>query len=230
MNRWHGISILGSVLAVGFGLAPAMAQDGHGDHDHGAHEGEAASAVCPVTGEAVNFAMSVTTDDGPVFVCCAHCIGKYKAAPDKYTAKVVAQRNALADRPKVQVTCPVTGEPVDGKSYAKHDGQKISMCCDRCASKYEADPAKFAAALANSYTYQTKCPVMDEEINPKSFTTVAGGKKIFYCCDRCDEKLRAAPAKFLPKLASQGYTFSTDDLTGDHEGHGHDDDHKGHGH
>ena len=235
MNRWRSIIVLGSVVAVGIGMAPALAQHGHGDHKHGAHGEESASVTCPVTDEAVNLAMSVTTDEGPVFMCCGHCMGKYKAAPGRYAAKVVAQRKALADRPKVQVTCPVSGEPVDGKSFAEHGGQKVSLCCTGCASKYEGNPAKYAAALANSYTYQTKCPVMGEEINPKSFTAIAGKGKIFYCCNGCDKKLHGAPAKYLPKLASQGYTFTAGDLTGDHKGddhkgHDHGDDHKGHDH
>lgn len=230
MNRWRGTIVLGSVLAVGIVIAPAMAQHGHGDYKHGAHGDEKAAAKCPITDEAVNLAISVTTDEGPVFVCCGHCVGKYKATPGRYAAKVVTQRKALAHRPKVQVTCPVTGEPVDGKSFAMHDGNKVSLCCMGCASKYEANPAKYAAALANSYTYQTKCPVMGEGINPKSFTTLAGNKKIFYCCNGCDKKLRGSPAKYLPELASQGYTFKADELAGVHKGHDHGDHDHDHDH
>ena len=221
MNRWRSTIILGAVWAVGIGIASATAQHGSDDHKAGAHEEKIAAAKCPVSGEDVNFAMSVATDDGPVFLCCAHCIGKYKGAPDKYTAEVVAQRKALADRPKVQVNCPVSGKPVDGKTFAEHDGKKIGVCCKGCVGKYEADPAKFSAALANSYTYQTKCPVMGGEISPESFTTVSGDRKIFYCCDGCDKKLHGDPAKYLPNLASQGYTFTADDLEGDHKDHDH---------
>ena len=204
MNRWRSIIVLGSVVAVGIGIAPALAQHWHGDHKHGAHGEESASVTCPVTDEAVNFAMSVTTDEGPVFMCCGHCIGKYKAAPGRYAAKVVAQRKALADRPKVQVTCPVSGEPVDGKSFAEHGGQKVSLCCMGCASKYEGNPAKYAAALANSYTYQTKCPVMGGKIDPAVFGDLPSGQRIYYCCPNCDKKLQKNPAQYAAKLAEQG--------------------------
>jgi YHS domain-containing protein len=98
-------------------------------------------------------------------------------------------------------------------------------------AKYEGDPIKYASALANSYTYQTKCPVMGEDIDPKSFATLANGTKIYFCCKGCDKKLFADPAKYAPKLAAQGITFDPKGLTAtptkaepahDHKEHDHD--------
>ena len=237
MIRWMIKVVLGSALTLAVGVSPAAAQHGHGEHGHGGKKTALAALKCPVMGEPINFALSVAEKDGPVFFCCKGCISKYKRNPSKYAAKFAAQRKALAGRDKVQVTCPITGEPVDQKVAVESDGRKVYFCCKNCVGKYQSNPSKYRTALANSYTYQTKCPVMDEEINPKVFAASADGRKIYFCCKGCDKKLFANPAKYAPKLAAQGFTVSATDLKqwkqrehGKKHGHGPHDHHAGHEH
>lgn len=212
MNRWIARAILGSALTLGFGLAPAAAQHDHSGCEHGQKKKAPTLPKCPVTDEPVNLAVSTATDDGPVFFRCKDCIPKYKANVDKYSAKVAAQRKALAGRAKVQVSCPLTGNPVDRKVFVEHDGGKAYFCCAGCIGRFQHDPGKYKAALANSYTYQTKCPVMGEDINPQAFATAANGMKIYYCCKGCDKRFLADPAKYAPKLVAQGFTVSPAEL------------------
>jgi hypothetical protein len=174
--------------------------------------GDAPMVKCPVMGEPANLALSTATDDGPVFFCCKGCIKKFEADPAKYASAVADQRKALADRAKVQVKCPVEGNPADDKITAEVGGQKLSFCSKECIEKYKTDAAEFKKGLANAYTYQTKCPVMDETVNGKSFTTLATGETIYYCCKGCDKKLQADPAKYAPKLAEQGVVINPDKL------------------
>ncbi len=231
MNRRIVRTVLGSVLAMGSSFALAGTQDGYGGQ-HGERDKHTyAMPDCPVMGEPIDFAVSTATDDGPAFFCCNGCVKKYIANPSKYAAKVAAQRKALAGRPKVQVSCPVTGEPVDQKVVVEHNGGKVNFCCKGCAKKFQAEPGKFKASLANSYTYQTKCPVMDEEIDPKSSTTLASGLKIYYCCKGCDKKFLTDPAKYVSKLVAQGFQLSTADIKPEEEGeHDKEHDHGDHGH
>ncbi len=223
MNRW----ILGTlcVAAVTWNAAPTLAQNG---------DSEKNLPDCPVMGEPINLAVSTPTDDGPVFFCCKGCISKYNAKPGKFTKQVAEQRKAMEKLAKVQVTCPVTGEPVDPDVSIEADGNKVSFCCKGCVKKYQADPKKYAAKLVNSYTYQTTCPVMGEEIDPKSFTTLASGERVYLCCKGCDKKLKANPEKYLSKLTAQGYSYKAKDFAAKtedgHEGHDHGDGHEGHGH
>jgi len=205
---------------------------GQGEHQHGEKtSAREALPKCPVTGEPANLAVSVATDDGPVFFCCKGCIAKYQANPAKYTANVAAQRAALAGRPKVQVTCPVSKEPVDPKVFIESNGEKVYFCCKGCVKKYQRDPAKYASALANSYTYQTKCPVTGEKIDPTAFATTASGTNIYFCCKGCDKKLFEDPDKYAPNLVAQGFTFDAKDMMHDkdehagHDHHEHDHDH-----
>jgi YHS domain-containing protein len=215
MNRW----IIGTLCVAGmaWSAAPILAQ----------HGGEKSLPNCPVMGEPINLAVSTPTDDGPVFFCCKGCIAKYNAEPGKFAKKVAQQRKALEKLAKVQVRCPVTGEPADPKVAIETDGKKVSFCCKGCVEKYQADPKKYATKLANSYTHQTTCPVMGEEIDPKVFTTSANGERVYLCCKGCEKKLKANPDKFLPKLAALGYSYKAKDFaTQEDDGHGHE----GHGH
>lgn len=168
---------------------------------------EAAMAKCPVSGKPVNLAVSAPTPDGPVFFCCKDCVATYKAEPAKFTEAVATQRAVLAQRPKVQVKCPVSGDPVDPKFALEKDGKKVRFCSDDCRKKYAADPGKYASALANSHTFQTTCPVMNEPIDPAAFMKLPGGETVYLCCKGCDKKLLADPEKYAPGFLKQGFVF-----------------------
>ena len=194
MNQWIQIGGLVTMLSVAIGPSAARAD-------------EKQVPKCPVMDEPVNLAVSTATDDGPVFFCCKGCVRKFKAAPDKYATALVKQRQVLAKREKIQVRCPVTGEPVDSKVVTEHAGRTIHFCCKECIIKFRGDPSRYEAALANSYTYQTQCPVMGERINPKASAVLPTGETIYYCCMGCHKKLLDDPAKYATVLAKQGMTI-----------------------
>ncbi len=204
-SGWIMGSVMGSALVLGIGLVSAGAGQEHGTPQHGEKEAEETEPICPVTGEPANLAVSVATDEGPVFFCGEDCVAKYQADPGKYSAKVAAQGKALAGRAKVQVTCPVTGKPVDKKVHVEHEGKKVYFCCGECVGKFQESPKKYMAALLNSHTCQTKCPVMGGEIDPAVSTTLASGLKVYFCCKGCDKKFHDHPGKYLANLASQGF-------------------------
>ncbi len=224
------ITGLAAVLCLGVGIAMAGPE-----HDHGTKKADFASVSpkCPVMGGTIDFNVSSETKDGPVYFCCGGCIGRFEASPDKYTKKVATQREALAKLDKVQVKCPVSGKPVDTKVSLEHDGKTIYFFCPDCRDKFKKDPAKYATGLANSYTYQTICPVMGHKINPMSFGVLPTGETIYYCCNGCDSKLLSSPAKYNKKLVAQGININWAKVKemikkkGDSKGHDHDD---GHGH
>ncbi len=207
MKRLVSMAVWGLGLTVVTGLERSWAQT-QPEAARPPAKAESKPALCPVMGdEPVNFAISVPSDAGPVYFCCTECVAKYQANPTKYAEKVSAQRAALAGKAKVQTTCPVSGEPVKQDISIEHEGKKINFCCKGCAAKFQGEPDKYKAKLANSYTYQTKCPITEEEIDPQSFTTAANGQKVYFCCPPCEKKFLAEPAKYAPKLAAQGYVM-----------------------
>ena len=46
---------------------------------------------------------------------------------------------------------------------------------------------------------QTMCPIMDAPIN-KSIFVEYKGKKVYFCCQGCEDKFKAEPEKYLAKL------------------------------
>ena len=212
MRRSTLLACVGIMLTGVFVTNAAIAQhhdDGDGHGDKHAAKTEAKLPLCPVMGEPINFSIKSMTDDGTVYFCCKMCIKKFAKQPTKYSKKAAEQKAALAKMPRVQVSCPLSGKPIDPKMFAEVDGKKIYTCCGKCKTRVAANPGKYAAKLAASYTYQTKCPVMGGDIDPTVFGDMASGQRIYYCCPACDKKLKKNPAKYAAKLAEQGIKLDT---------------------
>ncbi len=167
---------------------------------------------CPVMNEPVDFSLKTDTPDGPVYFCCKSCIKQYESNPNKYASKVAAQRKALRALPRVQVACPLTGKPINREVFVESGGKKVYFCCADCKSKYEAAPQKYAKRLEAAYTYQTRCPVMGGEIDPEVYTDLPGGKRVYFCCKGCEDKLLSNPQKYARKLAEQGTIIDVDKI------------------
>ena len=169
-------------------------------------------AKCPITGKPVDVSIKLDTDKGPVYFCCKGCPKEYKANEAKYEDKVDEQRQAMAHMDHVQVTCPLSGKPVSDKAVSDQNGEKVHFCCDKCKESYEKDPAKYNAKLEESVTYQTKCPVMGEPIDAKSYVELADGRKIYLCCNKCAAKLTENPEKYEAKLREQHINVKPEEL------------------
>lgn len=192
------------------GLAWAQEHGGQSGHDNKRPPGQRAPEsdnklpVCPVMGETIDFNVKTMTTEGPVYFCCDMCISKFKQEQTKYAEKLATQRRVLAKLDRIQVNCPVDGKSVDGKLTAEVGGHRIAFCSKECEAKYSEHPGEFKAKLADSYTYQTRCPVTGERIQPAVFSDLATGERIYFCCPKCSERLLKEPAKYVPKLAEQG--------------------------
>ena len=142
---------------------------------------------------------------------------------------LVAGNANAKDVTGLQPRCPVTDEPVNLAVSISTDDGPVFFCCGDCVAKFQKDPDKYKMALANSYNYQTKCPVMGGDIDPQSFTTLTGGRKICFCCPGCEKKLFDDPAKYAPKLEEQGFMIKPEQIKPAKEANAHDDTHE-HGH
>lgn len=219
LKRRTLMAVLAGTVVLGLGLAPAVAQhEGckHGDpaKSEAAKGDRADLPKCPISGKPANLFVSTTTDDGPVYFCCAGCINTFKADAKGLADKVKAQREALAKLPKVQVACPVTGKPVSKKVFAEKDGHKVYFATDDAKAEYEKNPAQYAVKLANCYTYQTKCPVSGGNIDPAMYRDLPGGQRVYYCCPsgECHAKLVKDPEKYAANLAAQGYQVNVETI------------------
>ena len=198
-----GLAVLLGALAVGVDAQDAKKAD--------AKKADAKNVAathrlprCPVANEAIDFNVKTDTESGPVYFCCAGCIDKYKADPAKFEKEVAKQRGVLAKMDRIQVACPLSGEPIDKNAFVEQNGKKVYLCCNDCKTAFAKNPKKYAGKLAASYTYQTKCPVGGGKIDPAVYSDLPTGERIYYCCPGCDKKFKADPAKYVGKLAEQG--------------------------
>ncbi|MCS6988912.1 MAG: YHS domain-containing protein [Chloroherpetonaceae bacterium] len=51
------------------------------------------------------------------------------------------------------------------------------------------------------------CPISGEPVSPKSKTVEHEGKVYGFCCDSCEPKFKADPAKYSANLSADGKTF-----------------------
>ena len=64
---------------------------------------------------------------------------------DAGDAKAEAAGNASAAQNVGNKFCPVTGEPVDGKTTLTYNGKAYNFCCPMCIGTFKKDPVKYSA-------------------------------------------------------------------------------------
>lgn len=211
-QRWIPWTV--AALAIpALGLVALLSPSASAEED-GAKE-KAELPQCPVMDEAIDPTLKLATDDGPVYFCCSGCVDKYQKNAAKYAERVASQREGLKDLPKVQVSCPVSDEPIDSEVYSEKDDEKVYFCCPRCKARYDEDPDKYATEIANSQTIQTKCPLSGQPISPDAFVEFTSGHRIYFCCNRCTTKMKADAASLVDTLRDKGIYIRPDKLKED---------------
>lgn len=112
----------------------------------GASAAEKAQTACPVCGGDIDIAKSPHLDwEGQrIYFCCEHCEAKFKADPEASFAKAAKEGVVFES---VQSVCPMSGKPIDKKSYVDYKGRRVYFCCDKCKAGFEKDPEKYLAKL-----------------------------------------------------------------------------------
>lgn len=105
---------------------------------------------------------------------------------------------------KPQTLCPVMGKPIDSTAYTDIQGQRVYHCCPMCSKKLMADPdTYFKKAAADGVLFeniQTNCPVSGEKLEDSANFTDFEGRRIYFCCAKCEKSFKADPQKFLKKM------------------------------
>ncbi len=103
--------------------------------------------TCPLNDGKIDKNLYVDADGKRIYVCCAGCIEKIKADPQKYIKQLEDQGITLDKTPVSQTTCPLNGGKIDKNLYVDADGKRIYVCCAGCIEKIEADPQKYIEQL-----------------------------------------------------------------------------------
>lgn len=120
-------------------------------------------------------------------------------------------------RPYPLATCPVSGEELGsmGDAVIKvYEGREVRFCCDKCVSKFEADPAGYWKKVDEQiiveqmmhYPLDT-CPISGHELldegDHKPVNVVYDNRLIRLCCEDCEEDLAADPKAVMAELDKQ---------------------------
>lgn len=145
--------------------------------------------------------------------CCKGCADFVKKNPAKFLGKVDEQLTAQQRPIYPTDKCLIAGTPLTKKG--KDTGVDVMVgnrlfrvCCQKCAAKVKADPAKFAAKLDAMVLEQAKAnyPLETCVVNPKrkldakAKATVVAGRPVMTCCSGCMRKVRSKPMDYLPAI------------------------------
>src|SRR5208337_4090767 len=150
----------------------------------------------PVCGMNVSPATSRhhTAHDGKTYhFCCAGCVEKFRADPQKYLqAKpslalvTLGMPATAAPHAAAKAKDPVCGmevDPATARFKTSHAGKSYYFCCARCLEKFQASPAQYLSA-------KPKAPVVQ--------ISLSAAKKPFpasqaYVCPMCPEGRASKP-------------------------------------
>ena len=113
MKRRATIAIL-MAAAIGIG-ASALA----GEHPSAKKAEGKKQTTCPVMGGKIDHSQYADVQGKRIYVCCAGCVAKVKANPDKYIKKLEAQGVKIAKTPKKSASSEHDHAPIKG--YAEHE-------------------------------------------------------------------------------------------------------------
>jgi YHS domain-containing protein len=135
-----------------------------------AEAGKPINAKCPVSGKDVDPAAVSVYKGQTIGFCCMNCKAKFDAKPEDLIGKVPEfkapkeepkkeekkdakpaekkdEKKADAGKP-INGKCPLSGKDVDAAATSVYKAQTIGFCCMNCKAKFDKEPEKFIAKVA----------------------------------------------------------------------------------
>ncbi|HEX7899539.1 MAG TPA: hypothetical protein VF950_17355 [Planctomycetota bacterium] len=127
--------------------------------------GKPINAKCPVSGKDVDPAAVSVYKGQTIGFCCMNCKAKFDAKPEDLIGKVAEfkapepkkeepkkeekkEEKKKDDKKAINTKCPLSGKDVDANATSVYKSQTIAFCCGNCKGKFDAEPAKFIAKVA----------------------------------------------------------------------------------
>lgn len=132
----------------------AYASNAHAGEDAkgNAKDGQGGSAAtlqmtCPITKMAINKKYFVDGAGQRIYACCPGCLPVIKKDPEAALAKL-QRMGQYAE--SLQTTCPIMKLAINKKLFVEYEGRRLYVCCPPCLGKVKADPATYAARIAQA--------------------------------------------------------------------------------
>lgn len=160
-----------------------------------------AAILCPVTGKPIDRHYAEQFRGRWVYFANQAALDEFTRDPYRFADAVKAQWNV--DEPlRVQVHCPVTGEPPKPDIFVGRGLDAVYFATEDAKAKYVADPAQFADKLTDCYTYQTLCAHSGMDIDPQ-VTLDFKGRTLYFFCENCRAAFEKEPAAEQAHLLQQ---------------------------
>lgn len=144
---------------LGLALTGAIAADA--PKKPGDKKPKPVNAVCPVTDDKADPAITTAYKGKTIAFCCEDCVKDFNKEPTKFIKKVEAEEaknkkagkkdlQSAADKTKpVNTLCPIEKENAVDPTVATstYQGKTIGFCCDDCVKKFGLNPAAYVADL-----------------------------------------------------------------------------------
>ncbi len=110
----------------------------------------------------------------------------------------------------INAKCPLSGKDIDPAAVFVYKNQAIAFCCNNCKGKFEAEPAKFIAKVAEfkepaaapekkpaaKKAFNPKCPRNDKDVDP-AIALEHQGVLIAFCSEDCKTAFPTDPNKYI---------------------------------
>lgn len=168
----------------------------------------ASALLCPVTGQPADRGICARFRGRFVYFASDAARQQFEREPARFAEQVQSQWTA-DPLLRVQVRCPVTGEPARGTVYEGCGDDAVFFASEEARRKWLADPAAYRDRLEREcYTFQTGCATCGNPINPAAVKTV-DGRALYFCCTGCpmgferdrEKHLRAVDAQIASNKA-----------------------------
>lgn len=189
------------VVAVLSSVAPAAAAE-----DKATTQPAATPILCPVTGQPVDWNIVERFRHRWVYFATEAARDKFTEDPFEYADGIAAQWEA--NHPlRLQVTCPVTGKPVDRDVYVGTGLDAVYFADEAAKRKWAENPDKHRQKLTEEcYTYQTRCAHSGQLIDP-AVNLKIDERVVYFFCPMCrngfQKESKAHQAELLKQVDEQ---------------------------
>ena len=171
-------------------------------HQSKAEQTADAPAQCPVMGKPIDETVYSYYKNRRVYFCCEHCKATFAEEPLKYAEGVEKQWAAMPII-RQQVNCPVTGKPIKREFHVEEPDMRVYFANEEAKKTWESWPAaKRKMRKPEMFTFQTKCVISGNDINPEVFEDL-NGQRVYFFCENCQAEGKAHPKETAEKAKAQ---------------------------
>lgn len=197
-----------AILSVAFIVMPiTSAQDQptrekpHAKAAKQATESKQPPILCPVSGKPIDKAVFTRFRGKRVYFADKSCVKDFRADPGKYKEGLKEQWERMKPL-RAQVTCPVTGEPIDKRFFVEMPDYDLYFATEAAKASWEEDRKPYEKNLDTCHTFQTHCGTCPGDFNPKAMIEHES-RKIYFCCMGCGGAFKKDPQKFIRKYDAE---------------------------